>query len=92
MMLEFEDIFLAEKRLEEVSSGRSKTIPLEEVMKRLAWRIEIDPPQSGIGRSIDSIYSLAAGYRGSKWINGGENYTPLVAMSRMEAWITTFLI
>lgn len=31
---ELEDIYLAEKRLEEVRSGRSRTIPHEEVMKR----------------------------------------------------------
>jgi RHH-type rel operon transcriptional repressor/antitoxin RelB len=31
---ELEDIYLAEKRLEAVRSGRSRTIPLEEVMRR----------------------------------------------------------
>jgi RHH-type rel operon transcriptional repressor/antitoxin RelB len=31
---EIEDIYLAEKRLEAVRSGRSRTIPLEEVMRR----------------------------------------------------------
>jgi RHH-type transcriptional regulator, rel operon repressor / antitoxin RelB len=30
---ELEDIYLAESRLEEIRSGRSKTIPLETVMK-----------------------------------------------------------
>lgn len=28
-----EDIYLAEKRLEDIRAGRSKTIPLEEIMK-----------------------------------------------------------
>ncbi len=31
---DMEDIYLAEKRLEDIRSGKSKTIPLEEVMKR----------------------------------------------------------
>ncbi len=31
---ELEDIYLAEKRLEAVRSGRSRTIPLEEVIRR----------------------------------------------------------
>ncbi len=31
---DLEDIYLAEKRLVEIRSGRTKTIPLEEVMKR----------------------------------------------------------
>lgn len=31
---DLEDIFIAEQRLEDVRAGRSKTIPLEEVMKR----------------------------------------------------------
>ena len=30
---DIEDIYLAEKRLEDIRAGRSKTIPLEEVMK-----------------------------------------------------------
>jgi len=30
---ELEDIYLAEKRLEDVRSGRTKTIPIEQVMK-----------------------------------------------------------
>ncbi len=30
---ELEDIYLAEKRLEDMRSGKTKTIPLEEVMK-----------------------------------------------------------
>ena len=29
-----EDVYLAEKRLEDIRAGRSKTVPLEEVMKR----------------------------------------------------------
>jgi len=33
---DLEDIYLAEKRLEDVKAGRSKTIPLEKVMKRYA--------------------------------------------------------
>ena len=35
---ELEDICLAEKRLEAVRSGRSRTIPLEEVMRRRALK------------------------------------------------------
>ena len=31
---ELEDVYLAEKRLETIRSGRTKTIPLEEVMRR----------------------------------------------------------
>ena len=31
---DLEDIYLAEKRLVEIRSGRTKTIPLKEVMKR----------------------------------------------------------
>jgi RHH-type rel operon transcriptional repressor/antitoxin RelB len=31
---ELEDIYLAEKRLEDVRAGKTKTIPLEEAMKR----------------------------------------------------------
>ncbi len=31
---DLEDIYLAEKRLQDIRSGRSKTIPLEEVMRR----------------------------------------------------------
>lgn len=31
---DMEDLYLAEKRLEDIRSGRSKTIPLEEAMKR----------------------------------------------------------
>ncbi|MDP2154468.1 MAG: DUF6290 family protein [Sulfuricella sp.] len=31
---DLEDIYLAEKRLEDIRTGREKTIPLEEVMKR----------------------------------------------------------
>ncbi|ABB33775.1 CopG domain protein DNA-binding domain protein [Geobacter metallireducens RCH3] len=30
---DLEDIYLAEKRLEDIRAGRTKTIPLEEVMK-----------------------------------------------------------
>lgn len=36
---DLEDVYLAEKRLEAIRSGRSKTIPLEEVMRKLG----IDP-------------------------------------------------
>lgn len=32
---DLEDIYLAEKRLADIRSGRTKTIPLEEVMRRL---------------------------------------------------------
>ena len=31
---EFEDIYLSEKRLEDLRAGRSKTVPLEDVMKK----------------------------------------------------------
>lgn len=31
---DLEDIYLAEKRLENIRAGRSKTIPLKDVMKR----------------------------------------------------------
>ncbi len=31
---DLEDIYLAQKRLEDIRAGRSKTIPLEEVMRR----------------------------------------------------------
>lgn len=31
---EIEDIYLAEKRLENIRAGRTKTIPLQKVMKR----------------------------------------------------------
>jgi len=31
---EIEDVYLAEKRLEDIRAGRTQTIPLEEVMKR----------------------------------------------------------
>jgi RHH-type rel operon transcriptional repressor/antitoxin RelB len=33
-MNDLEDIYLAEKRVEDIRSGRSKTVPLGEVMKR----------------------------------------------------------
>ena len=31
---DLEDIYLAEKRLEDIRAGRSKTIPIEEIMSR----------------------------------------------------------
>jgi len=31
---DLEDVYLAEKRLEDIRAGREQTIPLEEVMKR----------------------------------------------------------
>ena len=31
---ELEDIYLSEKRLEDLRAGRSKTVPLEDVMKK----------------------------------------------------------
>lgn len=31
---DLEDVYLAEKRLEDIRSGRTKTIPLEKIMKR----------------------------------------------------------
>jgi len=33
-MEDIEDIYLAEKRLEDIRAGKSKTVPLVEVMKR----------------------------------------------------------
>ena len=35
---ELEDIYLAEKRLAEIRSGRNKTIPLEEVRRQLGLK------------------------------------------------------
>lgn len=31
---DIEDIYLAEKRLEDIRAGKSKTVPLEEILKR----------------------------------------------------------
>jgi RHH-type transcriptional regulator, rel operon repressor / antitoxin RelB len=31
---DIEDVYLAEKRLEDIRAGRTKTIPLEKIMKR----------------------------------------------------------
>lgn len=31
---DIEDVYLAEKRLEDIRSGRTQTIPLQEIMKR----------------------------------------------------------
>jgi RHH-type rel operon transcriptional repressor/antitoxin RelB len=31
---DLEDIYLAEKRLEDIRSGKSKTIPIDEIMRR----------------------------------------------------------
>ncbi len=31
---DLEDVYLAEKRLEDIRAGRTKTIPLEKIMKR----------------------------------------------------------
>lgn len=31
---DIEDIYLAEKRIEDIRAGKSKTVPLEEVLKR----------------------------------------------------------
>jgi len=31
---DLEDIYIAEKRLEDIRAGKTKTVPLEEVMKR----------------------------------------------------------
>ncbi len=31
---DMEDVYLAEKRLEDIRAGRTKTVPLEKVMKR----------------------------------------------------------
>jgi len=39
---ELEDIYLAEKRLEAVRSGRSRTIPLEKVMRRYGLDTKMD--------------------------------------------------
>lgn len=37
-----EDIYIAEKRLAEVRSGRTKTIPLEEVMRQYGLDPDVD--------------------------------------------------
>jgi len=39
---ELEDIYLAEKRLEAIRTGRTKTIPLEKVMRRYGLNPEVD--------------------------------------------------
>jgi RHH-type rel operon transcriptional repressor/antitoxin RelB len=39
---DLEDIYLAEKRLEAVRSGRSRTIPLEKVMRRHGLDTKMD--------------------------------------------------
>jgi hypothetical protein len=44
-----DDIYLAEKRLEAVRSGRSRAVPLEEVMRRLSG--ENLAPQGAMGLS-----------------------------------------
>jgi RHH-type transcriptional regulator, rel operon repressor / antitoxin RelB len=36
---ELEDIYLAERRLEAVRTGRSRTIPLEQVMRRYGMKV-----------------------------------------------------
>jgi RHH-type transcriptional regulator, rel operon repressor / antitoxin RelB len=37
---DLEDIYLAEKRLADIRAGRTKTIPLEEVMRRHGIEVE----------------------------------------------------
>jgi PHP family Zn ribbon phosphoesterase len=37
-----EDLYLAEQRLIAIRAGKSKTVPLEEVMKRYGWKVELD--------------------------------------------------
>jgi RHH-type rel operon transcriptional repressor/antitoxin RelB len=39
---DLEDIYLAEKRLEAIRSGRTKTIPLERVMRRYGLNPKVD--------------------------------------------------
>ena len=39
---ELEDIYLAEKRLEAVRSGRSRTIPLDKMMRRYGLNTKMD--------------------------------------------------
>lgn len=39
---DLEDIYLAEKRLEAVRSGRSRTIPLEKVMRQYGLDTKVD--------------------------------------------------
>jgi RHH-type rel operon transcriptional repressor/antitoxin RelB len=39
---DLEDIYLAEKRLEAVRSGRNRTIPLEKVMRRYGLDTKMD--------------------------------------------------
>ena len=39
---ELEDIYLAEKRLEAVRTGRSRTIPLEKIMRRYGLDTKMD--------------------------------------------------
>ncbi len=38
---DIEDIYLAQRELEAVRSGLSQTVPLEEVMLRMAWTVEL---------------------------------------------------
>jgi RHH-type rel operon transcriptional repressor/antitoxin RelB len=39
---DLEDIYIAEKRLAEIRSGRAKTIPLEEVMRQYGLDPDVD--------------------------------------------------
>jgi len=39
---ELEDIYLSEKRLEAIRAGRTKTIPIEKVMRRYGLNPEVD--------------------------------------------------
>jgi RHH-type rel operon transcriptional repressor/antitoxin RelB len=39
---DLEDIYIAEKRLVEIRSGRAKTIPLEEVMRQYGLDPDVD--------------------------------------------------
>ena len=47
---ELEDIYLAEKALEEVRSGRGRTIPLEKIMQRYRLKKTMPSRKSGTAR------------------------------------------
>ena len=39
---DLEDIYLAEKHLAEIRAGRTRTIPLEKVMRRYGLKLKVD--------------------------------------------------
>lgn len=62
---DLEDIYLAEKGLEEIRAGRSKTVPLDEVMKRYRKSF-LDSVENGItdvesGRTQTTYFAKACG-------------------------------